>query len=260
MFKPIQVPKQKKLVQYFNSYGLNILLKPSKKRDRFVNEMKVSDAYKPELRDLYLLHQYTLKYRRTTVLEFGTGWSSLVFANALEINKNKYSDKIKKLRRNNPFELHCLDNEKKYLNIAKKRLSKKQLKKTNFHYSEAEMTSFNGKICTQFKKLPLINPDLIYLDGPDQFNIKGNVSGLNLKHKDMMPMSCDILKFEHFLTPGTIIITDGRAANARFLKTNLQRDWKYLYDKLNDQHLFYLKESALGKYNSKQLDFYFKNI
>ena len=31
MFKPIQVPKQKKLVQYFNSYGLNILLKPSKK-------------------------------------------------------------------------------------------------------------------------------------------------------------------------------------------------------------------------------------
>ena len=66
MFKPIQVPKQKKLVQYFNSYGLNILLKPSKKRDRFVNEMKVSDAYKPELRDLYLLHQYTLKYRRTT--------------------------------------------------------------------------------------------------------------------------------------------------------------------------------------------------
>ena len=42
--------------------------------------MKVSDAYKPELKDLYLLHQYTLKYRRTTVLEFGTGWSSLVFA------------------------------------------------------------------------------------------------------------------------------------------------------------------------------------
>ena len=37
------------------------------------------------------------------------------------------------------------------------------------------MTSFNGRICTQFKKLPLINPDLIYLDGPDQFNIKGNV-------------------------------------------------------------------------------------
>ena len=63
-------------------------------------------------------------------------------------------------------------------------------------------------------------------------------------------MSCDILKFEHFLTPGTIIITDGRAANARFLKTNLQRDWKYLY----------LKESTLGKYNSKQLSFYFKNI
>ena len=35
-------------------------------------------------------------------------------------------------------------------------------------------------------------------------------------------MSADILVFEHFLQPGTLIVVDGRAANARFLKTNLE--------------------------------------
>ena len=28
------------------------------------------------------------------------------------------------------------------------------------------MSTFNGRICTQYKKLPLCNPDFIYLDGP----------------------------------------------------------------------------------------------
>ena len=34
------------------------------------------------------------------------------------------------------------------------------------------MSTFNNRICTQYKNLPLCNPDFIYLDGPDQFNIK----------------------------------------------------------------------------------------
>ena len=37
----------------------------------------------------------------------------------------------------------------------------------------------------------------------------------------MMPMVGDILKFEYFLTPGTII-TDGRTANAQFLNENFK--------------------------------------
>ena len=34
----------------------------------------------------------------------------------------------------------------------------------------------------------------------------------------MMPMVSDILYIENFLTPGTIIVTDGRGANAEFFK------------------------------------------
>ena len=85
------------------------------------------------------------------------------------------------------------------------------------------MTSFQGRISTEYKKLPMCNPDFIYVDGPDQFNVKGNINGLSTRHKDMMPMQCDILKIEYYLIPGTIIIADGRAANSKFLKDFFQK-------------------------------------
>jgi len=68
-------------------------------------------------------------------------------------------------------------------------------------------------------------------------------------------MAADILVFEHFLTPGTLIVVDGRSANARFLCCNLQREWAYQYSEAMDQHFFELKEEPLGIYNKKQLEF-----
>ena len=57
----------------------------------------------------------------------------------------------------------------------------------------------------------------------DQINSKSkDINGISTRHKDMMPMACDILKFEYFYTPGTIIVSDGRAANVKFLKDNFK--------------------------------------
>ena len=145
--------------------------------------------------------------------------------------------------------------------MTKKRLDKfkKKLKlrnKINFQFSDVIMSSFNKRIVTEYKKLPLCNPDFIYLDGPNQFKVKGDINGISTRHNDMMPMVCDILKFEYFLTPGTIIVTDGRAANAKFLKDNFKRNWTYKSDVSQDQHIFYLNDPCLGKYNRLQLEFY----
>ena len=72
----------------------------------------------------------------------------------------------------------------------------------------------------------------------------------------MMPMNSDILKYEHFLNPGTIILADGRAANVRFLQANFQRKWKYKFLKKTDQHILILNEAPIGRFNKKNLDFY----
>ena len=222
----------------------------------------VDEPYKPELNDLYRLYELVKINKRTTILEFGCGWSSLIFSLALSELKRKYQ--IQYLRRNNPFELFIVDNEKKYLNLTKSRILKYKknlnLSNTNhFLYSEAHMTLYNGRISTEYKKLPVCSPDFIYLDGPDQFKIKGNTNGINLYHNDMMPIACDLLKMEYLLTPGTIILVDGRATNARFLKDHFLRKWFYKYYEEYDQHIFYLDEKPLGKFNKDQLEFYKKD-
>ena len=265
MKKPAK-KNQKVIKNFFIKKGLKLLVNLSKKKKPLVNQMAINEPYIPELDDLYNLYQYVLINKRTTILEFGSGWSSLILSLALKELADKFSNEVKSLRRNNPFELFVVENEKKYLNITKNRIVKfnKYLKikkpiKINYILTDVEMTTFKDRICTQYKKLPLCNPDFIYLDGPDQFKIKKDINGISTRHKDMMPMVCDILKFEYFYTPGTIIICDGRAANAKFLKDHFLRKWKYINDRKNDQHIFCLSDPSLGKFNDKQLKFY-KNL
>jgi len=244
---------------FFINLGLEEMIHESITRDLNVNEMRVDKPYKPDLKDLYRLYFFILNNKRTTVMEFGSGWSSLVMALALTELKKKYSGDISKLRRNNPFELFIIENEKKFFSISKRRLEKFSNKiniKINYLSTDVKMTVYKGIISTEYKKLPLCNPDFIYLDGPDQFNIKGSCNGISIRHVDMMPMNSDILKIEYFLVPGTIIVVDGRGANSSFLKNNLQRKWSYKYDKMFDQHIFVLNDQSIGKYNDLLLKFY----
>tara|TARA_B110000438_G_scaffold294498_1_gene336002 strand:- start:610 stop:1437 length:828 start_codon:yes stop_codon:yes gene_type:complete len=270
--KFVKFPKKinlKKNEKFFLEKNLRDIVYKSKKRPQGVNDMIIKEPYKPELDDLYRLYNFITLNKRTTILEFGSGYSSLIFLLALQHNKKKYFNKINSLRRNNLFELFIVDNEKKYLGLTKKRILnfKKNIKdkklrkefdniKINFIFSDCVMTMYRGNYATEYTKLPLCNPDFIYLDAPDQFKIKEKINNFTTAHKDMMPMACDILKFENFLTPGTIIVVDGRAANSEFLLNNFKRKWLYLNDKMHDQHIFYLNSPALGKYNERQLKFY----
>jgi hypothetical protein len=234
-----------------NSYG-NVKAKQIKDLYYSVNP-NIKEAYPPELDDLTRLHYLIITRKITTVLEFGIGKSTLIFNDALTKNKKKYKNLVNiNLRRSNLFECHSVDN---YLVWIKKVRSNKNLTNVKYHYSHLEMGTFNDRACTFYKKLPNVCPDFIYLDGPDQFSVKGSIRGVTTNHQDRLPMSGDILMLEHFFLPGTLIVVDGRTANARFLKTNLQRDWIYCYDKNADQHYFELSEDPLGVYNKKQIDF-----
>jgi hypothetical protein len=244
------------LENYFTSLGMDHVVEASKGKQRGVNDMVQDTPYRPVLKDLHRLHSLVRENRRTTVLEFGTGWSSLIMADALARNQMEYGNAIKKLRRHNPFEMHSLDDVEKWSQIAKERVDAVGLTNAHFHVSPVTCYEFQGRLTTRYNEIPKVSPDFIYLDGPDQFTVQGSVNGLSTAHKDFMPMSSDIIMFEHFLIPGTIILVDGRAANARFLQTNLQRQWSYSFDEEYDQHLFILNEPPLGKYNAAQLDFY----
>ena len=214
-------------------------------------------AFAPEFDDLSRLHYIVRKRKVTTILEFGVGLSTTVLGNALSLNKIDFFDfSSLNLRRANLYECHSVDNYQSWIDKCKKNIPLYLLDKkfNNLHKSNLVTSEFCGRICTFYDPLPNICPDLIYLDGPDQFSAIGDVRGLSTCHQDRMPMAADILSFEHFLQPGTLIIVDGRTANARFLSCNLQRNWAHLHSHKWDQHFFELQEEPLGIYNHRMLD------
>jgi len=206
-----------------------------------------------ELDDLIRLHYLITSRKVTKILEFGVGKSTIVFDHALSQNKNAFGNYVETyLRRSNPFECHSVENSKQWIETIKR---SHKTKNVFFHYSSCEIGTFNDRICTFYETLPNICPDFIYLDAPDQFSVSGDIRGISTRDPDRLPMSADILALEHFLLPGTLIVVDGRTANARFLKTNFQRDWTYKYFNDYDQHFFELNEDPLGPYNAKQIEF-----
>jgi hypothetical protein len=211
-----------------------------------------------ELDDLIRLHHIVVSRKVTTILEFGVGYSTTVLADALLKNKRHHSTKIDGfLRRANPFEIHSIDNNEHWITEAKRSVPSSLFNKGHmfFHHCPLSVGEFNGRLCTYFDNIPDLCPDFIYLDGPDQFSPTGSLRGLSTRHQDRMPMAADILAFEHFLCPGTLIVVDGRTANARFLRCNLQRRWSYFYHSGFDQHFFELLEEPLGVYNKRQIDY-----
>ena len=254
----IKLPKlisDKEIQIFFKKKKINLPLDNLLKNSLDMRFSK--NPYPPDLKDLYILYKIITLNNRLSVLEYGCGWSSVIFYSALLDNKKRLKGK-KYPRCVNPYHLEIIDDNKKYSEISKKRFFNyfKKTENVKFNFSKALMTEFLGRYCVYYKNHPLINPDFIYLDGPDQFNIKGSCNGISIRHIDMMPMNSDILKIEYFLVPGTIIVVDGRGANSSFLKNNLQRKWSYKYDKMFDQHIFMLNDQSIGKYNDLLLKFY----
>lgn len=211
------------------------------------------NPFAPDLYELESLYNLITLTKRTTILEFGCGWSSLVFAASLSEQRTLHKE-FNSFRRNNPFHCFSIDNDQEYIEICENRIPPSMKDFISLHFSEVKMEEWNGRYAHSYSSIPLMNPDLIYIDAPGQHNVKGDINGFNIAHNDLMPMSCDILKLEHFLTPLTIIVIDGRAANARFIKSNLQRSWDYKYCKDRDQHFFLLNEESLGKYQDQLIN------
>jgi len=213
------------------------------------------EPYPVEWDDLLRLYALLRLRRITTVLEFGCGYSTALMAYALGENDRDLGSMVRReLRRSNAFQVHVVDDVPKFMDITRSRLPAESLKRVNFTHAPVRMSTFSGRICTEYETLPNVCPDFIYLDGPDQHQVEGAVNGISTRHFDRWPMACDILKIEHFLLPGTLILVDGRTANARFLKANLQREWRYEHDADGDVHYFEMIEEPLGKWNRRQIE------
>ena len=212
--------------------------------------------YAFEISDLARLHWLALTRKSINILEFGSGYSTLIFAHAMKLLKDDYSDWVgKNLRVEKPFHVYSVEENYFFAEITAKRLGSDHEGLVTIHPTSVELSTFNDQFCTFYAQVPNISPDLIYLDGPSQFATHQSIRGFSIASVSRMPMSGDILAMEFFLEPGTLIIVDGRSANAQFLKYHLKRNWSYIHDFEGDYHLFELKDPALGKLNKAKLQF-----
>lgn len=208
----------------------------------------------PELDDLVRLHYLAVTRRVTTVLEFGVGQSTLAFGDAVAKNSVAHGDFVSaNLRRGNAFEVHSVDTSAEWITTCRERLPSDLRSFVTLHQSDASMTTFGGRACTMYDEIPNLCPDLIYIDAPDQYSVRGSVHGLSTAHVDRVPMAADLLLMEPFLLPGTLVVIDGRSANARFLVNNLQRRWQYEDYRDGEFHTLELVEAPLGAINERQL-------
>jgi hypothetical protein len=207
--------------------------------------------FPPVAEDLARLHKFVRSRKSFTVLEFGSGLSSIVIADALSKNKADFLalDKKPELRNRFMFQLFSVESDSQWIEHSKSHFPSHLKEYVNFHFSEINIHTFNGRICHFYDSLPDIVPDFVYLDGPNPKDVKGNINGLSFQCDERTVMAADLLLMESVLLPGTFIVVDGRTNNARFLKHNFQRNFEMNWDKNGDITTFELKEERLGKYN-----------
>jgi hypothetical protein len=222
-------------------------------------EARSTGRLPPDYRDLARLHLVNRKRKVFTILEFGVGYSTLVMADALK--KNEQDWKLIKnkpaIRNSSLFELHTLDTELEWINMALFDLPPELRKYVISHHSNVELGKFNGRDCHFYGKIPDVVPDLVYLDGPDPRAVilPGNEARISGWGVDRVVIAADILQMESWLLPGTMVIVDGRTSNVRFLKHHFYRQWEVASNWNGDITAFELQEFPLGNINLDTLQY-----
>lgn len=206
----------------------------------------IGETYSWELDDLYFLYKRVRQTGATSVLEFGSGWSTLVLSLGLWENRSSMGNGWP-ARHPNPWAIMTVDVSSHWQQIALERIPSEYASLIVPVISECEaQLGPNGGIFSNFTNVPFFMPDLIYVDGPDPEQVKGEINGFSFVETHTLPMVGNLLQIENQLWPGTEVVFDGRTANARALSASLTRSWDYFFDPFGDRTLMRLDESSLG--------------
>lgn len=211
--------------------------------------------FPPNYPDLARLHKIIRSRKCFTVLEFGLGYSTIVMADAILKNKQGWKNLSNKprIRNSTLFQVHAVDTLETWIEKTREMLPKGLGEIVKLHYSTVSVGTFQSRACHYYDSLPNVIPDIIYLDGPDPTTAIGDIYGLNWSNRDRVVMAADILMMEPQLLPGTLIIVDGRAANSRFIKSHMYRNWSSAYNSDSNVSVFELQESPLGEISAETM-------
>jgi len=193
-----------------------------------IMEMGHQDEIQPKWDDLARLYKLVYERKPFQILEFGSGFSTVVMASALKRTWDEYNALLagqpdQEARYEQPCIVSIESSEKWRKNTWTKIVKAGLAAFAEIVLSRVRVAEYQGQVCHFYDDLPDVVPDFVYLDGPDPSTVEGNISGLSFSNPKRTVMSADLLKYESTLLPGFFMLVDGRTNNARFLQRMLKR-------------------------------------
>ena len=167
----------------------------------------------PDFNKLKLLYDAIRLDKSNVVLEFGSGFSTIVMAAALEKNASEGAYQYEVYPK-----LYSVEGNEKWMENTVRKIPEHLKKYCVFSFSPPRATTVNGELCCRHDRLPSIMPSLIYLDGPSPYDVKGDVNGLNFRDGivegagyNRTIIAADLLLYEGSLSGNARIIVDSES-------------------------------------------------
>jgi len=172
-----------------------------------------SSAFGPDYGDLWFLYHNVRKRRPRTILEFGSGISTVCLAQALF---------------DNGFgTLYSVDGNKNWAASTARCLPGHLKPFCEVRHSEILETNYAGTPVLKHANVPEVIPNFAYLDGPE---------GVWAER----PAAIDLLEMEPDFPTAFFLVVDERESNTQFLRKHFKRQYRFRHRKIARQPTFEL--------------------
>ncbi|MDP6564267.1 MAG: hypothetical protein QF578_05525 [Alphaproteobacteria bacterium] len=171
-------------------------------------DARPADAKPPDWSDLWFLYAMVRARRPKSILEFGSGCSTIVYAQALADNTAEGA----------PGFLHSLDADPHWGQVTIDSMPAHLRDVCRVTATERVPADIDGTKVWRFRDVPDVTPDLIYLDGP----------ALTPERR----AAIDVLDLEDRFPPGFRLLVDGRSYNCALLERHFKRRYRKTHRRL----------------------------
>lgn len=162
------------------------------------------DAMAADTADLWYLYRLVRRKKPKTIIELGSGCSTVIFAQAL-------FDNVKESEDQRGF-LYSLDAEERWKNVTESSMPEELKDFCEIRHVAIETLCHKGRTVFRHQNVPQAPIDMIYLDGPPL--------------TPEIDVAIDPIDLEGLFQPGFVMCVDGRKANVKYLSRHLGRSYR----------------------------------
>jgi hypothetical protein len=161
---------------------------------------------------MWFIYRLVRKHKPKVVLEFGSGCSTVVIAQALADNGAGHVTSV--------------DSQQDWAEVTRSTIPEELTSYCEVVYAPAVEEQYRGEAVFRHVDAPALLPDLVYLDGPV----------LNSRVK----AAVDLVYLEDQLPDGFVLAVEGRMANVEFLRRHFNRNYRVSWHRFSTTTVFQL--------------------